>query len=444
MNERVFVVDDHEASAEALVEALEDVGYEARGFNEAAEALVAVHERPPATLITDLRMDGMDGMALLREVQRREPALPVIMVTAYATIERAIEATQAGAFAFVTKPIKLPELLVQVRNAVAMRKLQAAVGEPGPGEEILGRSALLLQALTRADRAAATRMTVLITGESGTGKELVARRIHRRSDRRDNSFVAVNCGAIPDSLLEAELFGAAKGAYTGATDHRIGLVESAHLGTLFLDEVGELSPAAQTGLLRVLQEGVIRRVGEVRDRKVDVRVIAATHRDLKGDGFRDDLFYRLNVIPVELPPLRARGDDVLLLFGQALHKVCKELGREVPHPVSDTVDALRSYRWPGNVRELINLADRLAVLCTADHITLEDLPPEIAQSAQTPDLVRVPEGDFDLTGWLEGLEELALRKALKKHDGVKAQAAASLGLERNAFRYKLKKYDIEQ
>ncbi|MEZ4235433.1 MAG: sigma 54-interacting transcriptional regulator [Myxococcota bacterium] len=238
------------------------------------------------------------------------------------------------------------------------------------------------------------------------------------------------------------MFGHTRGAFTGATSDRAGLLEAADRGTLFLDEVGELSPGAQTRLLRFLQEGTIRRVGDVRDRQLDVRVLAATHRDLRRGDFREDLFYRLNVVPVELPPLRARRDDVPALLGVALRAACARQDRAVPGFTSEALTALRGYAWPGNVRELFNLAERLAVLCVGDAIELDDLPPEMLPEAQE-DAVALPDGDFDLTGFLEGIEERALRRALARADGVKAHAAASLGIERNAFRYKLNKYGIE-
>jgi DNA-binding NtrC family response regulator len=372
-----------------------------------------------------------------------DPGLPVILVTAYASIDAAVSATRAGAFGFVTKPLRLPEMIVQVRNALALRTLTRAAASPEDAVPILGRSAALLQALAQADRAARTDLCVLIGGESGTGKELFARRVHAGSRRSRSAFVPVSCGAIAEGLIESELFGAAKGSYTGSDRDRPGLVEAAAGGTLFLDEVGELSAAAQVRLLRFLQEGTLRRVGETKERAVDVRVIAATHRDLKTGGFREDLYFRLAVLPIQLPPLRARGDDILVLFGHALAAACSRMDRAAPSLAPEAVNALRAYAWPGNVRELLNVADRLAVMTTSPVLSPSDLPPEIAQADSAPERMLLPEGDFDLTGWLEGLEEKALHRALARHDGVKARAAASLGLERNAFRYKLKKYGID-
>ena len=440
----VLVVDDHLASAELLAETLADEGYAATPHPSAESALAALRQGGADVLITDLRMDGMDGIALLREAHAVDPTLPVLLVTAHATLERAILATRAGAFAFLTKPLNVDDVLVQVRNAAAQSRLSRAIrrrDDRGAGE-IVGTSAALLRAFSIADRAAQSNVTVLITGESGTGKEMFARRIHEHGARARKVFVAVNCGAIPETLIESELFGHTRGAFTGAAADRAGLLETASGGTLFLDEVGELSASAQTRLLRFLQEGTIRRLGDVRDRQLDVRVIAATHRDLRGDSFREDLFYRLNVVPLELPPLRARRDDVPLLLGAALRDACARHDRTVPGFAGDALTALRRYPWPGNVRELFNLAERLAVLCVGDTIELADLPREMLPT-EIDEVINLPDGDFDLTGFLAGIEERALRRALARADGVKAHAAASLGLERNAFRYKLNKYGIE-
>jgi two-component system response regulator HydG len=442
VSDRLFVIDDHRASAEALAEGLQDEGYEVSVFTSPTDALAMMRTDPPDVVVTDLRMDEMDGIAFLRAAHVVDPGLPVILVTAYASIDAAVGATRSGAFGFVTKPLRLPEMVVQVRNAVALRTLTRAAAQPGEAA-ILGRSAALLQALSQADRAAQTDLCVLIGGESGTGKELLARRVHLGSRRSRGPFVPVSCGAIAEGLIESELFGAAKGSYTGADRDRQGLIEAAEHGTLFLDEVGELSAAAQVRLLRFLQEGTLRRVGETKERAVDVRVIAATHRDLKSDGFREDLYFRLAVLPIQLPPLRARGDDVLVLFGHALAAACARFDRPAPSLAPEAVNALRAYAWPGNVRELMNVAERLAVMTTSPVIVLDELPPEIAQAESALERVLLPEGDFDLTGWLEGLEERALHRALARHEGVKARAAASLGLERNAFRYKLKKYGID-
>ncbi len=440
MTPLVYVVDDHLASAETLAEILSDEGYRTRAFPGAVPALEALASEPCDVLVTDLRMDGLDGLDLLREAQLHQPGVPVIVVTAHATIDRAIQATRSGAFSFVRKPLKAAEILVQVRNAADLSKLRQAVGgDP----ELVGRSPALTRALATADRCAQTDLAVLIQGESGTGKELLARRIHARSDRSRRPFVAVNCGAIPETLIEAELFGSAKGAYTGADRDRRGLIEAAEHGTLFLDEVGELSTLAQVRLLRFLQERVIRRVGETRERQMDVRVIAATHQELRDGDFRDDLYYRLAVLPLTLPPLRERGDDLLVLLGRFLADSARRLGRPTPSVTGEALAVLRAWPWPGNVRELLNLADRLVVLAASEAIGVGDLPPEMIEARTDHADVALPEGDFGLTAWLEGLEERALRRALAEHDGVKARAAASLGLERNAFRYKLGKYGVE-
>jgi two-component system response regulator HydG len=442
---RVLVVDDHLPSAEALADALTDEGYEGTPVPSARAALTAVVAKPPDVVVTDLRMEGMDGLALLREIRSLDPHLPVILLTAYATIEIAVEATKEGAFCFLTKPVKMAELDVQVRNAIMLRRLHAEVSRSAGRERdtLIGGSAALRQAVARADRAATSDATVLITGETGTGKELFAQRIHEHSARAKGPIVAINAGAIPETLIESELFGYVRGAFTGATADRPGVFENANGGTLFLDEVGELSTSAQIRLLRVLQEGVVRRVGDGRDRKVDVRIVAATHRALGvSPDFRRDLYFRLNVIPIELPPLRARGEDAVLLFAQALRAACARVGRPAPTVDAEVAQALLRYPWPGNVRELLNVAERVAVLSSSDRVTLGDLPIDAAGPRSAGELPAVPDGDFDLTAWMECVEERVLRRALDRAGGVKAQAAASLGLERNAFRYKLKKYGI--
>lgn len=442
---RILVVDDHLPSAEALAEALSEVGYDTTSVVSAHGALTLIAARPPDIVVTDLRMEGMDGLTLLREIREIDPHIPVILLTAYATITHAVEATRAGAFCFLTKPVKMPELEVQVRNAAMVRHLHAeTLKSPDRTQDtIIGTSAALRQAIARADRAATSDATVLITGETGTGKELFAQRIHQRSARARGPLVTVNAGAIPESLIESELFGHVRGAFTGAVADRPGVFESAHGGTLFLDEIGELSASAQTRMLRVLQEGVLRRVGDTRDRKVDVRIIAATHRDIgTHPEFRKDLYFRLNVIPIALPPLRTRGEDAVLLFGHALRTACKRVGRPSPTVEADAIDAILHYSWPGNIRELLNVAERVAVLSTSDHVTISDLPIDTHVPTSLGELPAVPDGDFDLTAWMEGVEERVLRRALERAGGVKAQAATSLGLERNAFRYKLKKYGI--
>ncbi|MEZ4238544.1 MAG: sigma-54 dependent transcriptional regulator [Myxococcota bacterium] len=443
MRGRVLVVDDHVPSAVELAEGLADVGYTTEVAHDGATALAIVRDRPVDAVVTDLRMEGLDGIELLEALHAADPALPVLLVTAHATVDRAVQATRAGAFCFLTKPVRLAEVAVHLRNALRLRELLDARAEPADPDPIVGRSPALLRALATADRVARTDSTVLLIGETGTGKELFAKRIHRRSTRAERPLVAANMGAIPEALVESELFGHVRGAFTGAVADRVGLFEAAHTGTLFLDEVGELSAAAQTRLLRALEERVVRRVGETRDRRVDVRIVAATHRDLADtEQFRRDLYYRLAVVTIELPPLRARLEDVPLLFGHALRRACGRVGRDVPRVDADVLARLCAHRWPGNVRELANAAERVAVLA-GQAVTPHDLPGTIGDAIPAADAAPgFPEGDFDLTAWLEAAEAAALRRALQRCDGVKARAAASLGLDRNTFRYKLAKYGI--
>jgi DNA-binding NtrC family response regulator len=442
---RVLVVDDHAPSAEALAEGLQDAGYETLVAHSGPAALASLHQASVDAVVSDVRMDGMDGVALLREVRALDPDLPVLLMTAHATVDKAIEATRGGAFCFLTKPLRVAEVELQLRNALALRRLTRDRMDDEDPDPIVGRAPNLLRALATVDRAARSDVSVLLYGETGTGKELFARRIHRRSPRAAGPFVAVNLGAVPETLVESELFGHARGAFTGAVSAREGLFEAAHGGTLFLDEVGELTGPAQTRLLRVLQERVIRRVGENRDVPVDVRIVAATHRDLASDeSFRRDLYYRLAVLTIELPPLRSRLEDVPVLFGHALRRAAARIRRPALAVDPEVLTRLTTWRWPGNVRELVNVAERAAVLAVSDRVMVDDLPPELVAAPLAPTGAIVPEGDFDLTVWLEGIELEALRRALARHDGVKARAAASLGLERNAFRYKLKKYGLDE
>lgn len=446
MTARILVVDDHAPSAEALAEALADAGYDTVVAHSGAEALAKMGTAPVDAVVSDVRMDGMDGVALLREVRSSDPDLPVLLVTAHATVDKAIEATRAGAFCYLTKPLRVAEVEIQLRNALALRRLATdRASDDGDPDPIVGSAPALLRALATADRAARSDLSVLLHGETGTGKELFARRIHRRSPRAGGPFVGVNMAAIPDTLVESELFGHARGAFTGATAQRAGLFEAASGGTLFLDELGELGSTAQTRLLRVLQERVLRRVGDTRDVPVDVRIVAATHRDLDADtSFRRDLYYRVAVITIELPPLRQRVEDIPVLLGHALKRACARAGRPPLTVEPEVLERLIAYRWPGNVRELVNLAERAAVLSTGDRVSLDDLPTAVGQATGDAPGAPIPDGDFDLTAWLEGLEETAVRRAMARCDGVKTRAAAALGLERNALRYKLKKYGIDE
>ncbi|MBI3268644.1 MAG: sigma-54-dependent Fis family transcriptional regulator [Planctomycetes bacterium] len=380
----ILIVDDEVDFRETVAEKLGLSGYRVKTVGDAAAALAAVREEHFAVALVDIRMPGMDGLALLRALREAQPVLEVLMVTGHGTIETAVEAMRAGAHHFLTKPVKLAELEVAVQKALEKGRLakdsllrrQERAWSRVHGD-IVGGSAAIRDVLSIVERVAPSDSTVLVEGETGTGKELVANAIHQGSARREEPFVVVNCAALSESLLEAELFGHEKGAYTGAAGARAGLFEVADRGTLFLDEIGEMAPSGQAKLLRVLETGRFRRLGDSRETEVDVRVLAATNRrldDAVAQGrFREDLFHRLNVVRIVVPPLRDRREDIPLLAEHfLLHHARPGAGRKRLSPA--TLDALMSYAWPGNVRELSNLLERAVLLCVADELTPEYVP----------------------------------------------------------------------
>lgn len=364
---RILLVDDDPGLLRLLSMRLESSGYKVRTASNGKRALAEVEAARPDLVITDLRMDQMDGIELLEALNRNAPGLPVILVTAHGNIPDAVRATQSGAFGFLTKPVEKDELLAQVERALKAGAAEKSASDTWR-EHIVTRSGRMEELLGQARMAAATDVSILISGESGTGKELLARAIHRASSRSTKPFIAVNCGAIPETLLESELFGHEKGAFTGAAQAKSGLVQEANEGTLFLDEIGDMPPAAQVKLLRVLQEGTVRRIGSTRDQHVDIRVLSATHHDLRqqletGD-FREDLFYRLNVVNLRLPPLRERREDIPLLATHFLEKIIVNDGKEESRKMfaPGALEALLDTAWHGNVRELRNFVERCAAL----------------------------------------------------------------------------------
>ncbi len=387
----MLIVDDERNYLIILQELLEDEGYEVFTADNAEEGLRKALELNPDVVVTDMKMPGMDGMTFLDRLHRSRPDIPIIMMTAYGTIEKAVEAMKTGAFDYICKPFENEEFLVVVSKALEHyrlicrnRELSEELKERYCFGNIIGKSAPMQRLYYTIERIAPSRATVLITGESGTGKELIARAIHYNSPRKDKPFVSINCGAIPETLLESELFGHEKGAFTGAVQRRKGRFEMAHEGTLFLDEISEMSPYLQVKLLRVLQEMEFERVGGMETIKVDVRIIAASNRDLKKEiesgRFRSDLFYRLNVVHIEVPPLRDRREDIPLLVRHFLEKYSGEAGRAGSMSVSqDAMRCLMDYSWPGNIRELENAIERAVILCSGSEITLGDLPPEIRE-----------------------------------------------------------------
>ena len=449
--ERILVVDDEKNYLVVLSALLQGEGYEVASASSGARALALVGEEEPDLVITDMRMPAMSGLELIQRLQELAPDTPVIVMTAYGTVENAVEAMKAGAVDYITKPFENQQLLLTVSKALRLRRLMAQNRllreelDRGRGfEEIIGESRAMREVFAMVDKVAATRATVLITGESGTGKELIARAIHKRSPRAGEAFVAVNCTALTETLLESELFGHEKGAFTGATARRQGRFELAHQGTLFLDEVGEIPPTTQVKLLRVLQERTFERVGGNQPIKVDVRIIAATNRDLAravAEGnFRDDLFYRLNVVRIELPPLRERKEDLPALVAHFVKKYAAEIGRQPPRVSPEAMRRIYEHSWPGNVRELENALER-AVILAGEEIRPRDLPLEVVPTREDSGGISIPPG-MGINQAVEALEIGMIKRALAEHQGVQARAAEALGISKSHLAYKIKKYGL--
>ncbi len=435
----VLVVDDEEANVEALTRLLTREGYAVVAAKNGPEALDLVRTRQPELLLTDLKMPGMDGLELLRAVRTVAPEVEVILVTAYGTVETAVEAMKEGAYDFITKPLKrhdvvrsLGKALEKGRLLAENRRLREVIARggaaAGPMSRIVGQSEPLRRVLETVAQVAPSEATVLITGESGTGKELLARAIHEVSDRKGGPLIRVNCAAIPETLFESELFGYEKGAFTGAAARKPGRFELADRGTLFLDEVADLSPASQVKLMRVLQEGEFERVGGTKTVHVDVRLVAATNRDLPRlvaqRTFREDLYYRLHVIPIRLPPLRERSDDVPILASHFVRVFAEKNRKPVRGLSEEAMDALSSWRWPGNIRELENTIERAVVLSRSDVLGLADLPPELQPEGAGAPRRMV----FSIGTPLKEIEDTAIRETLRSTAGDKRLAAHLLGI----------------
>jgi DNA-binding NtrC family response regulator len=443
---RVLVVEDDVTMRELLARQLSRRGFEVATAAGGEEALAETGTSDFDVVLTDLNMPRMNGVQLCERVTQSRPDIPVIVVTAFGSMDTAIAAIRAGAYDFVTKPFDFEQLLLTLERAVNLRRLKDEVrrlresANAGPGETgTIGESGGLRAAYEVLERVAPTDMTVLIGGESGTGKELAARFVHVHSPRAQRPFVAVNCAALPEALLESELFGHVKGAFTDAKAQRVGIFQEAEGGTLFLDEVGDLPAALQPKLLRALQERTIRPVGANAEVPIDVRVVAATHRDLEvavAEGrFREDLFYRLNVVSVELPPLRARGNDVLLLAQAFVKEFAARLGRKVVGVSPQVAQKLLAYRWPGNVRELENCMQRAVALTRYEEVAVEDLPEKV-RSYQASELL--PEGvDASALVPLEEVERRYILRVLEAVGGSKVAAARTLGIDRKTLSRKL-------
>jgi DNA-binding NtrC family response regulator len=448
----VLLVEDEAPLREALAEQLADRGYAVEQAESGEAALARLADFAYDVIITDLRLPGIDGSAVIDAALDRYPDIVAIVVTGYGTVKDAVEAIKRGAWDFVSKPFQIDELLHALNAALEQRRLKsenaylrAQLDERYRFEGLIGKSPAMKRLFQLLETVAATNSTILITGETGTGKEVVARAIHHNSPRKTHRFVALNCSAIPETLLEAEIFGHVRGAFTGAIGNREGRLEQAHRGTLFLDEVGTMSAALQMKLLRVLQEREFERVGDSKTIKVDVRVIAATNSDLLkmvGDGqFREDLYYRLNVIPVHIPPLRERRDDITLLVQHFLEKF-RSTGSATVTVSQEAMRRLMSYAWPGNVRQLENATERaVAFGGSRGQIEAADLPPEIA-GAEPPSVsasLALPEEGVDLDAFVAKIERELIQRSLERTGGNKGQAAKLLNLKRTTLVEKLKR-----
>jgi two-component system response regulator HydG len=465
---QVLIIDDHDSIREGLELLLRKRGHRTFSADGGERGLEILAEEGADLVITDLKMAHVDGMEVLKRVRERSPDSEVLVITAYGTIETAVEAMKMGAVDFITKPFSSEEFGLKVdrilntreeRSAAAQEAVKSGNGVSEPATDakeepvevrygdMVGDSPVMRDIFKLVQRVARSDSTVMIYGESGTGKELVARAIHRSSLRAEGPFVRVNCGALPETLLDSELFGHEKGAFTGAERQRRGRFELADGGTLFLDEISTIAASTQVRLLRVLQERELERVGGEETIPVDVRIIVATNTPedqlVSGDGFRSDLFYRLHVVPVTLPPLRAREDDVPLLVEHFVAKLRERTRSEVTTVSTSAMRRLRGYGWPGNVRELENVIERALVLAEGEVLEAADIPLFHVQPAPEGVRTGLPDSGVDLTHEVEAMEERLLRAALERAEGVKAEAARLLGLKSSAFYYKLEKYGIE-
>jgi two-component system NtrC family response regulator len=451
---RLLVVDDEEPQREMLAGILGRAGFDVTTAADGAQALQRLAQESFDLLLTDQRMPNMDGLKLLEQAQRMEPRLPVVLMTAYGTVSTAVAAMKRGAADYLTKPFERDELLLVVGKAIRQRRLEDEVvslrgvlKERSSLGNIIGASAPMQEVFSLIERVSFADVPVLITGESGTGKELVARAIHERSGRSSGSFVALNCGAVPEGLLESEFFGHERGAFTGAVRAHAGRFEQADGGTLFLDEIGTMRVDMQAKLLRAIQENEIQRLGSAQTKKVDVRILAATSLDLdeaiREKSFREDLFYRLSVVPIHLPPLRERREDIPLLVQHFLKSAARKFGREVPRIQADAMERLQTHAWRGNIRELENCIERLLILSRGEQLGLEDLPEGLrngAEAAGGANGFRLPPEGVRLAD----LESHLIRQALDRSGGNLRGAARLLGISYKTLQYRIRKHGLEK
>ncbi len=451
----ILVVDDDETMAKTLTRALQSQGHDSESALSPEQGLRMVHENRYDLVLTDLVMPGIDGISLVRSIKAYDPNIPIILMTGYASVDNAVEAMKAGAFHYLTKPVRLHELHIFVEKALASHEMVLEVQELKDklrGLEsqniIVGKSQAMRNVITQIEQIAPSTATVLITGETGTGKEMIANAIHALSRRADKPMVKVNCGALPETLLESELFGHNKGSFTGAYKDQVGRFEMADGGTIFLDEIGEMSPSAQVKLLRVLQESIFERVGSGKSIEIDVRVIAATNRDLmdevKNTTFREDLYYRINVFNLKLPPLRDRIGDITILAQHFIEKYAKKNDKEVVGLGEHAHKALEAYSWPGNVRELENVIEHGVILAKGDRILVDDLPELIRNATLSEDEATTTGGRITIPLGYSAIqsEGVIIRKTIEMTKGDKEAAAKILGYSTRTLYRKMKEHHI--
>jgi two-component system response regulator PilR (NtrC family) len=456
--EKILVVDDEQSLREVLSIMLKRTGYAVTSVADGEEAIELLNRDIFDLVITDLRMPKIDGLEVLRAAKSASPETVVLIITAFASADSAVEAMKQGAYDYLTKPFQVDEVQLIIRNALEKRRLttenillKREMASQSSFAQLVGQSDAMQKVFDIVRKVADSKSNVLICGESGTGKELVARAIHYNSSRNPMPFVAVNCSAVPETLLESELFGHMKGSFTGAISNKAGLFEVANGGTIFLDEIGDTTPTIQVKLLRVIQEREFRRVGGNQDVKVDVRIVAATNKDLEkavADGsFREDLYYRLDVIPIRLPPLRMRSGDIPLLVNHFLERFSKESGKPQPVLNSEAMHVLLAHEWRGNVRELENLIERVVAFSTGGTVTDADvqgwLHRSVVPQPQQGAPLELTDDGVDLEGLVNGIEKDLLLKALERSKWVKKKAARLLRLNTRSFRYRLEKYAIK-
>jgi two-component system, NtrC family, response regulator PilR len=452
--ENILIVDDEKSLLDLLSVVFKKEGYGVRTASSGVQAREILEKEAVDLVITDIKMPQTSGMDVLKFAKGLNPETPVILITAYGSIKQAIDALKAGALDYVVKPFDVEELKILVARGLEKLRLKEEnillkrdLKDRYAFEKMIGKSRTMQEIYTLIEKVAATDSTVLITGESGTGKEMAARAVHSLSPRRDNPFVSINCAALPENLLESELFGHAKGAFTGAVSEKKGMFEAATRGTLFLDEVGEMSPWTQVKLLRAIQERLVRRVGGNDEIPIDVRIIAATNQDLKKrieEGkFREELFYRLNVISFEMPPLRKRTEDIPLLIAHFLEKYCTKLGKPLKRMTPDVFGLLEAYHWPGNIRELENVVERVVAIEDRETVTAACLPLEIVAPQRKEETQFLFRPGFNLSVYIDNLTKKYVNQALLATGGNLRQTAPLLGISYRTLRYLIDKFELK-